>query len=123
MKTWVLLQSDRTGYLDAAGSFQNAMFGDPLAPVLKPESEIDEGDPDYKYNKYAPSLITGGNPALDVELLNVKENRLTLVGNMYADVSILKDLVFRSSYGFNIAYSDWSQYSPSYFLSPETGRH
>ena len=112
----------RTGYQDAAGSFQNAMFGDPLAPVLKPESEIDEGDPDYQYNKYAPSLITGGNPALDVELLNVKENRLTLVGNMFADVSILKDFVFRSSYGFNIAYSDWSQYSPSYFLSPGNGQ-
>jgi TonB-dependent starch-binding outer membrane protein SusC len=109
----------RRGYKDSAGSFQGAMFADPLAPVLKPEGEIDETAPNYEYNKYAPSLITEGNPALAVELINVKDSRLTLVGNMFAEVSILKDLKFRSSYGFNLAYSDQSDYAPTYYLSPK----
>jgi TonB-dependent SusC/RagA subfamily outer membrane receptor len=109
----------RRGYKDSAGSFQGAMFADPLAPVLKPEGEIDETYPNYKYNKYAASLITDGNPALNVELINVKDSRLTLVGNMFAEVAILKDLKFRSSYGFNLAYSDQSDYAPTYYLSPK----
>ena len=122
MKTLVLHQSEGPALQDAAGSFQNAMFGDPLAPVLKPESENKmQGIPITSITN-TPLTYSRGNPALDVELLNVKENKLTLVGNIYADVSILKDFVFRSSYGFNIAYADWSQYSPSYFLSPGNGQ-
>lgn len=114
-----ITSGSRQGYKDSAGSFQGAMFADPMAPVLKPEEEIDETAPNYEYNKYAPSLITEGNPALAVELINVKDFRLTLVGNMFAEVSILKDLKFRSSYGFNLAYSDQSDYAPTYYLSPK----
>lgn len=119
-----ITSSDRRGYIDYAGAFQNAMVADPLAPVYKPLETLDSlenNDPNFKYNKYAPSLITDGNPALNVELMNVREARLTLLGNMYGEISILKDLKFRSSYGFNLAYSDYSDYSPAYTLSPGNG--
>jgi TonB-dependent starch-binding outer membrane protein SusC len=99
-----------------AGAFSNAMWAYPMDPVLKPEGETDSADPDYIYNKYAAG-IDGGNPALDNETQFWKSTRLTLVGNMFAEATILKDLKYRSSFGFNLAYQDISDYKPLYNLS------
>jgi TonB-dependent starch-binding outer membrane protein SusC len=99
-----------------AGPFQSAMWNYPMDPVLKPEGAIDPADPDYNYNKYAAG-IGGGNPLLDIEAYNWKSSRLTLVGNMYAEAAILKDLKFRTSWGFNLAYQDISDYNPTFYLS------
>jgi TonB-dependent starch-binding outer membrane protein SusC len=101
---------------DYAGPFQGAMWAYPMDPVLKPTASVDPADPDYIYSKYAAG-IGGDNPALGTELQFWKSVRLTLVGNMFAEVAILKDLKFRSSWGFNLAYQDISDFSPRYFLS------
>jgi len=99
------------------GPFSRAMEADPLTPVLKSEGEFDANNPDYEYNKYAASPITGGNPLLDLNLISMNKSGLTLVGNMFAEASILKDLKIRSSWGFNLANDDWSDYAPEYSLS------
>ncbi len=104
----------QNGFRDYGPSFQSAMESDPLAPVLKPEGSVDPDDPDYRYNKYAASGITGDNPVLMVDLMNWKNSLLTLAGNIFGEAKIIKDLTFRSSYGFNIAYSDITEYSPKY---------
>jgi TonB-dependent starch-binding outer membrane protein SusC len=102
---------------DYAGPFQSAMWAYPMDPVLKPEGEVDPADPDYEYNKYAAGIGGGGNPALEVELQNWQSSRLTLVGNIFAELSIFKDLKFRTSWGFNNASQDISDYNPEYYLS------
>ena len=109
----------KKGYENYGGPFADAMAADPLSPLLKPEGAVDVNDPDYVFNKYYASPITFGNPALDVELLNLKKSMLTLVGNMFAEAQILKYFKFRSSWGFNLAYYDELQFSPKYNLSPQ----
>ena len=109
----------KKGYENYGGSLADAMAADPLSPMLKPEGTVDVTDPDYGYNKYYASPITFGNPVLGAELLNLNKSMLTLVGNMFAEAQILKDFKFRSSWGFNLAYYDESQFSPKYNLSPE----
>ena len=106
----------RNGY-EGSGTFQSTMWAYPMDPVLKPEGEVDPADPDYNYNKYAAGIGGEGNPALNVELQNYKTSRLTLVGNMFGEATILKDFKFRSAWGFNLAYQDISDYTPIYFLS------
>ncbi len=94
---------------DYSASWGNAFTADPVTPVLKPPGSVDVNDPDYKYNKYAPT-IDGGNPVLAGELNNLENDNLTLVGNMFAEITILKDLKFRSNWGFNLAFRDESDF-------------
>jgi TonB-linked SusC/RagA family outer membrane protein len=100
---------------------RGAMWDDPLTPVLKPEGSVDVNDPDYKYNKYAPLTVGwnpgGVNPVMQAALLDMKTSHLTLVGNMFAEASIFKDLKLRSSWGFNMATKDFTSFSPKYYLS------
>jgi hypothetical protein len=84
---------------------------------FKAEDSVDVTDPYYEYEKYA-ATINGGNPVLAGELEHLKRQNLTLVGNMFAEATILKDLKLRSSWGFNLAYRDESDYSPQFYLSP-----
>ena len=89
----------------------------PLNPVLKPAGSIDPTDPNYEYDKY--SVEAGSlNPLLTAALNNQKQSYLTMVGNMFAEATILKDLKVRSSWGFNIANKDNSYFSPEYYVSP-----
>jgi TonB-dependent starch-binding outer membrane protein SusC len=100
---------------------RDAMFDDPLSPVLKPEGSVDPTDPDYKYNKYAPLTVGwnagGPNPVMLATLLDLNTSYLTLIGNMFAEASIFKDLKLRSSWGFNISTKDFTSFSPKYYLS------
>jgi hypothetical protein len=81
---------------DYAISYNNAFAADPVTPVLKPEGSVDVTDPYYEYEKYA-ATINGGNPVLAGELEHLKNLNMTLVGNMFAEATILKDLKFRSA--------------------------
>jgi len=107
-----------TFLINKNGPFSRAMEADPLTPVLKPEGEVDLNDPDYEYKKYALSPITGDNPVFDLNLIRTNKSGFTLVGNMFVEASILKDLKLRSSWGFNLANDDGSDYIPKYDLSP-----
>lgn len=103
---------------------RDAMWDDPLTPVLKPEGSVDVNDPDYKYNKYAPLALgwipEGVNPVMLAALLDMKTSYLTLVGNMFAEATIFKNLKLRSSWGFNLANKDFTSFSPKYYLSTVT---
>src|SRR5262249_37080612 len=60
-----------------------------------------------------------GNPLADIEYTNSAEKGLRSVGNLFADVNILKGLVLRSSFGFDFSYSEFRSFSPVYFVSPQ----
>ncbi len=95
---------------------RNAMTASPLNPVLQPAGAVDPTDPNYEYDKYSDEAGSG-NPLLTAALLHLKQSNLTLVGNMFAEATILKDLKLRSSWGFNIANKDISIFSPEYYVS------
>jgi TonB-dependent starch-binding outer membrane protein SusC len=94
-----------------------AMWNDPLTPVLRPAGEVDINDPDYQFNKYAAQIDGGINPVMQAALLDFNTSWTNLVGNMFAEVVILRDLKLRSSWGFDNYDKDFTKFSPKYYLS------
>jgi TonB-linked SusC/RagA family outer membrane protein len=107
----------RRSSLDPALPFRYALWADPMFPVLKPEGSVDPDDPDYMYNKYAASLISGVNPALDVELQKFRLTFLTMTGNIFAEAAFLRDFKLRSGWGFNISNQYSTDFIPRYKVS------
>lgn len=108
--------STQTGDWYQTSIIRNAMWNSPLDPVLKPAGEADPTDPDYEYNKYSHEA-GAGNPVLQALLQNYPKSYMTLVGNMFAEATILKNLKLRSSFGTNIANRNYSHFSPRYHIS------
>jgi TonB-dependent starch-binding outer membrane protein SusC len=101
---------------DYAVSYNNAFSAEPVTPVFKPKGSVDVNDPEYEYTKYQ-ATFNGDNPVLAGEIENLKNVNLTLAGNMFAEVTFLKDLKIRSSWGINLAYRDETDFSPRFYLS------
>lgn len=59
-----------------------------------------------------------GNPLADLFYNNDNlRNGVRLLGNVYADLTILKNFTFRSSFGVNVYREDFQGFSPVYFVS------
>jgi TonB-linked SusC/RagA family outer membrane protein len=113
---------------------RDALWGDPIYPVLKSDTitdpsnpfyinplspyYLDTSDPDYKINKYAP-LGGGPNPVAEIILQNYPQLWFTLVGNVFAEAEILKELKLRTSWGFNLGFYDRTHFNPTYNISTD----
>ncbi|MEO7175053.1 MAG: TonB-dependent receptor [Saprospiraceae bacterium] len=60
-----------------------------------------------------------GNPAAALDNYNQKGRLNQIVGLVYADISILKSLSFRSNYSVDIANLYDANFRPEYYVSPE----
>lgn len=107
----------RTGDWYFLPVMRNAMYSDPLSPVLKPEGTVDVNDPDYELKKYAPMMGGSPNPVMQTELDKNNQTSLSIVGNIFGEATILKDFKLRSSWGFNLSGYEFSHFDPEYYLS------
>lgn len=73
-------------------------------PLLKPY--YDDGSFGVVYNV--------GNPLADLAYSNSYNKGLRAVGNLYADVNIAKDFLFRSSFGIDAGYNRATNFTPAY---------
>ena len=106
---------------DYNGPIGTAMSADPLIPVYQTKDSVSINDPNYIYDRYSASSIGGGNPLLDIERSNWTQSRLNLVGNIFTEITILKDFKFRSSMGFSSVYNETSDFSPQFYVSSSPG--
>jgi TonB-linked SusC/RagA family outer membrane protein len=111
-----ITSSNQSGDWYLTSIMSSALRETPLTAVLKPEGSVDPADPNYRYNKYAPTMSGGANPVMQTELQNYPISYQTFLGNIFGEVTLLKDLKFRSSWGFNIAGHDQSHFDPVYYL-------
>lgn len=88
----------------------SAIITNPLLPVYD-----DNGD--YHYALNTP-YEKQSNPIALMEYLtkNTTNIRDKIVGNFYLDIQPIKNLVFRSSYGFQSSYGNYRSWSPAYDL-------
>jgi hypothetical protein len=86
------------------GVFTDAYRASPAAPLK---------DSTGNYG-YQPGIKCCGNPVANIELTNDFTNDLRLQGNLYAELTILKGLTFRSAWGFDHDNSDNTAYDPVY---------
>lgn len=78
-------------------------------PVIKPYT--DSG---------AYSEVPGvGNPLADIAYSNSGQRGLRSVGNLFTDIELVKNLVFRSSFGVDFNYEEGRSFSPVFFVSPQ----
>jgi TonB-linked SusC/RagA family outer membrane protein len=58
-----------------------------------------------------------GNPLAAIEYNNSFTHRVRAVGNVYTDITILKDFVFRSSFGQDYSFVKDRSFTPAFFVS------
>ena len=60
-----------------------------------------------------------GNPLADIAYTNNDNRGIRTVGNIYADLTLLKGLVFRSSFGIDLNFAEGRSFTPVFFVSPQ----
>ncbi len=101
--------SIRTGNLYWS-DVRNSLTQSPFLPVYD-----DNGDYHYAIDWNPRS----GNPVALMEYTgkDVWENNNTIIGNAYLDIQPIKNLIIKSSYGFNAWFGSYRHWTPSYDLS------
>ncbi len=60
----------------------------------------------------------GGNALAAIEYTNSFSDALSGVGNIYGEVDLLKNLTFKSSFGFNYRQNEATSFTPVYYVGP-----
>lgn len=76
-------------------------------------------DPPYNDQGEFNNNRGNGNPLASIEYNNNSRDGIRAVGNIYGEVKLLKNFTFRSSYGFDLEYSDGLGFTPVFFVSPQ----
>lgn len=79
---------------------------DPITPVGK------------TLGNWIASKNNVANPLAELEYTNNKSYGYRLVGNVYMDINLSKDLIFKSSYGTDFAENHGKTFNPTYYVSP-----
>jgi len=93
-------------FKDVPGVFHNAYIAPPVFPAM-----IDD-------TTYSPlGLGNFANPAAQLKYYNSRSNGIRFIGSAYAELKIMKDLKFKSSYGMDYGSNRNRSYTPEYFVS------
>ncbi len=93
-------------------------FGSTLGNVLTANPEIPVRMADGNWG-YSPTSLNSNNPLASIEFQNDDTRRPVVNGNMYADITLAKDLIFRSQFNFNLGTIENSIFNPAYRISPQ----
>ncbi|MEO6733826.1 MAG: TonB-dependent receptor [Ferruginibacter sp.] len=112
------ITSGRYGESTPGGIINQILNADPFTPVVKPNPDVN--DLDYRYNKFARSLVNSAagssNPAGIISRMNDRTNLVQLMGNVFAELEIIKGLKLRSSMGIDYSNTSRSAYEPKYMI-------
>ena len=107
------------------GVLNNAINLDPITPVIENDpvraagynaNAVRDGNGNlYGISPYVSQEIV--NPLARLEVTNGLTRVDKLVGNTYAELNILKELVFRSTFSIDLAYVNTNNYSPIFYLN------
>lgn len=92
-------------------------FGSILGNTLTANPEVPVRMPDGSWG-YSETSLNSTNPLATIHYTNNDTRRPVINGNVYADITLLKDFVFRSQYNFNIGYTENTIFNPYYVVSP-----
>jgi len=90
-----------------------------LASALTANPEIPAKFPDGSWG-YSPTSLNSQNPAASIYYNHNDTKRSVVNGNVYTDITILKDFEFRSQYNFNIGFVENIDFNPAYEISPQS---
>jgi len=93
-------------------------FGSILGSTLTANPEVPVRMPDGGWG-YSLESLNSGNPLATIHYTNNDTRRPVVNGNVYADVTLLKDFVFRSQFNFNMGYAENKVFNPVYRISAQ----
>lgn len=99
--------------VDHMPSFDFIQKADPFTPVINPL--VDPQSENYEYNKYAPTGWSfDPNPVALIRARNRNSESLNVLGNVYANVKLLKGLSYRFQYSFERNDKKSKDFTPKY---------
>ncbi len=75
-------------------------------------------DPPYQPNGVFAEVRGSGNPLAAIEFTNSYVQAIRSVGNIFLDYAPFKDLVLKTSYGFDYINEKSENFTPAFFVSP-----
>ncbi|HEY9490256.1 MAG TPA: SusC/RagA family TonB-linked outer membrane protein, partial [Chryseosolibacter sp.] len=90
------------------GIFHELYSASPITPVY--EADGSYGDP----NDYAASSSTLFNPQATIDFYDQESQNYRITGNVFAELTFLKDFTFRTSLGGDFAENELRNYTPAY---------
>jgi TonB-linked SusC/RagA family outer membrane protein len=118
-----LISSTVTGGLNPGSDnslFSQAYEIDPVTQVKRTVAEtiLAGGNPSNPYDMFSAAMFTGTpNPAAGLARTNLQYSQFQLLGNAFAEYSILSGLVFKSSIGINFSKGLEDSFYPDYYIS------
>lgn len=100
------------------GPFLGALNMDPLTPVYD-QYQTDELYNGFGVSKYVSQEVV--NPVARIHFSHGKSNYTTLKGNVYAELTIIKEIKLKGSANVDVTWNDSFGYSPMYKLNSTTG--
>lgn len=94
-------------------------FGSILGSTLTANPEVPVKFPDGSWG-FSPTSLNSTNPAANIHFTNDDTKRSVVNGNVYTNITLLKDFVFRSQFNFNIGYSENVNFNPERYISPRS---
>lgn len=95
-------------------SFDYIQKADPFTPVINPL--VDPNSENYKYNKYAPTGWSfNGNPVELIRARDQKSESFNALGNVFANVKLLKGLTYRFQYSFERNDAQSKDFQPTVY--------
>ncbi|PKQ66832.1 SusC/RagA family TonB-linked outer membrane protein [Labilibaculum manganireducens] len=90
------------------GVINTAIKLEPVIPVW-----INEAEGKYDYSKFTDYP----NPVAQIAYDNYRTEQFRLLGNVFAELEIIKDLKLKTSYGLNRSVTDTYDFDPVYFVN------
>ncbi|MUP37074.1 SusC/RagA family TonB-linked outer membrane protein [Labilibaculum euxinus] len=90
------------------GVINTAIKLEPVIPVW-----INESEGKYDYSKFTDYP----NPVAQIAYDNYRTEQFRLLGNVFAELEIIKDLKLKTSYGLNRSVTDTYDFDPVYFVN------
>ncbi len=94
----------------------NQIAPDQSGTAYRADPTISPKDEEGNFNDLSTNASTG-NPVASIFYSNNKQKRYRLVGNAYADVTILKNFIFRSNLGIDLNQNRGKNFTPVFFVS------
>lgn len=118
VRSWLTMGSNMNfTWLERNGLIENSQYNSPVIRALNmdPVTPIRKADGTYAYSTYATTDIANPVNAIEQSYNQWRTNRL--VGNVYADLKLNKNLTFRSAVSLDATFAISRGFAPKYDLS------
>jgi TonB-dependent starch-binding outer membrane protein SusC len=119
VKDWLKLGNNLSIASTLQNNVRNDSRGGAIYVALRQSPELPVRNSDNSYSgpiqgQLGTSTNDATNPVALTELIKNKSQRYKINGNFYADLNVIKNLTFRTEFGYDLNFANLSYYKPRY---------